>query len=98
MVAVGLPWLLFHHVIATTAFDLRLNFRYLLSGWVPWLLIAAGIACFVPVAISEGRDPEGRFYPRSRAAYMGWGISLYLLGFALATQVAQIYSLSRRGA
>jgi len=28
------------------------------------------------------------------AAYAGWGISLYLLGVILGSQVAQLYSLS----
>ena len=44
----------------------------------------------LPVVISIGRHPESRFYPRSRNAYTGWGITLYLLGCAIATQVAQI--------
>ena len=36
-------------------------------------------------------DPEGRFYPRARNAYLAWGLSLYLLGFLLATQVARLH-------
>ena len=62
-----------------------------LIGWAPWALMAAGIVFFIPVAWSEGRDPEGRFYPRARNAYMGWGVSLYLLGFLLAWQVARLH-------
>ena len=44
----------------------------------------------LPMMLLEPLDPEGRWYPRSRNAYAGWGITLYLLGLALATQVAQI--------
>ena len=35
-------------------------------------------------------DRDRRFYGPGSAAWVGWGISLYLLGFGLATQVAQI--------
>ena len=31
-----------------------------------------------------------RLYPRSRNAWMGWGVSLYLLGFIVAAQVATV--------
>src|SRR4051812_50099092 len=60
-------------------------------GWTPWVLMALGLGFFIPVALSEGRDPEGRFYPRARNAYFGWGVSLYLLGFLLAWQGARIH-------
>jgi hypothetical protein len=63
---------------------------------VPWVLIAAGLAFFVPVAWSAGRDPGSRWYPRARNAYAGWGITLYLLGCGLATQVAQIRDVISR--
>jgi hypothetical protein len=89
IVAVGLPAILWHGVIAREGERFSFSFRYL-SGWAPWLLMAVGIAFFVPVAVSAGLDPESRFYPRGRNAYLGWGITLYLLGFALATQVASM--------
>jgi len=60
----------------------------------PWALIVLGLLFLVPVALSAGRDPESRWYPRARNAYAGWGISLYLLGVILGSQVAQLYSLS----
>ncbi len=53
--------------------------------------MAAGLVLFIPVALSIGRDPESRFYPRARNAYLGWGITLYLLGFLIAWQVARIH-------
>ncbi len=67
--------------------------RFLLA-WTPWALIVLGLLFLVPVALSAGRDPESRWYPRARNAYAGWGISLYLLGVILGSQVAQLYSLS----
>jgi hypothetical protein len=47
------------------------------------------------VVVSAGRDPESRFYPRARGAYLGWGVTLYLLGLALASQVAQLAHLTQ---
>jgi hypothetical protein len=52
-----------------------------------------GLAFLLPVAYSSGMDPDSRRFPRFRRAYAGWGITLYLLGIALATQVAQLYDL-----
>ena len=88
--AVALPVVLWHRIIGVIAEEFRFDLNYLLTGWMPWFLIALGIAFFVPVAWSAGRDPVSRWYPRARNAYAGWGITLYLLGCALATQVAQI--------
>ena len=73
---------------------------FLLAAALPLVLfprvlsMVAGLAFLLPVAWSAGRNPESRWYPRARNAYAGWGISLYLLGFGLATQVAQITSLT----
>ncbi len=44
----------------------------------------------MPVLLSIGRHPESRLYPRSRNALLGWGVSLYVLGLAVAVQVAAI--------
>jgi hypothetical protein len=52
--------------------------------------MSLGLLCFVPVALREWRDPDRRFPGRGTAAWSGWGVSLYLLGFLLATQVSQI--------
>ena len=41
-------------------------------------------------AIEALRDPDRRFVRRGTNAWWGWGVSLYLLGFMLATQVQQI--------
>ncbi len=92
-VAVAGPILLWHQVVADIASEFRLDLHYLVSEWSPWVLIAAGLAFSLPVAWSAGRDPDSRWYPRARNAYAGWGVTLYLLGVALAIQVAQIYHL-----
>jgi len=95
LLVAALPWVLWHRVIADIASEFRLDARYLLAEWSPWFLIAVGILFLVPVVLSVGRDPEGRFYPRARGAYAGWGATLYILGIALASQVAQLASLTQ---
>jgi hypothetical protein len=88
--AASLPVILWHRAIVLIAEDFRVELEYLLTGWLGYGLIAAGLLFFVPVLFSIGRDPDSRLYPRSRNALMGWGVSCYLLGLALAVQVAQI--------
>jgi hypothetical protein len=88
--AVGLPIVLWHRVIADIAGEFRLDARYLVTGWTPWVLMVLGLCCFIPVVLEDWRDPDRRFYRSGTGAWFGWGITLYLLGFALATQVAQI--------
>ena len=61
-----------------------------LAGWIAYAMIVLGLLFFIPVVMSIGRRPGSRFYPHARNAYIGWGVSCYLLGAALATQVAQI--------
>lgn len=87
VLAAALPVLLFRRVVAEV--DFRLDWHYLV-GWTPWALIVLGLLFMVPVVVSAGRDPSSRLYLRARNAYAGWGITLYLLGFALATQVATL--------
>jgi hypothetical protein len=86
--AAALPAVLWHRAIAVVASDFRLELDYLLTGWLGYGLIAGGLLLLLPVVFSAGRLPGTRFYPRSRNAYMGWGVSLYIMGFAVATQVA----------
>jgi hypothetical protein len=86
--AAALPWALWHRAIEVMASDFRLDVDYLLTGWLGYALIALGLLCLLPVAWSAGRNPGSRLYPRFRNAYMGWGLSLYLMGFAVAAQVA----------
>jgi Na+/proline symporter len=88
--AAALPVVLWHRAIALIAADFHLEARYLVGGWLGYSLIAFGLLLCVPVLLSIGRDPESRLYPRARNAYLGWGVSCYLLGLALAVQVAAI--------
>jgi len=94
LAAVALPVVLFHEIVGDIASQFRLDLAYLLTEWTPWLLLAAGLVFLAPVAWSAGRDTESRWYPRARNAYAGWGITLYLLGLALAVQVAQVAAVS----
>src|SRR5919108_630823 len=88
MCAAALPAALWHSAVATIATDFRFDPSYLVTGWTGYGLIALGLILLLPVAWSSGRNPESRLYPRMRNAYMGWGLSLYLMGFVLASQVA----------
>jgi hypothetical protein len=90
--AAALPPVLWHRAIAAVASDFRLEPQYL-SGWTGYVLIALGLVFLLPVLVSIGRTPDSRLYPRGRNAYAGWGVSLYLLGCAIASQVAAVTSL-----
>ena len=86
------PFLVFQHVVQDAATDFRVEFNYLLTGWVPWLLVVVGSLCFVPVVVSIGRTAYSRWSlaPGIRTAYEIWGATLYLLGVLLLTQTAQV--------
>lgn len=97
VLAAVFPVAAFHGVIEVLAEQPRLEFHYL-TGWLPWALLAGGLVFLLPVAWSAGMDPESRWFPRARGAYAGWGITLYLLGFLLAWQVARIQGAAFSGA
>lgn len=88
--AAMLPALLWHRAIEIVASDFRLELGYIVTGWTGYGLIGLGLLLMLPVATSRGLRPEARLYPRSRNAYFGWGVSLYLLGALLASQVAAV--------
>jgi hypothetical protein len=90
LLAAAMPVILWHRAMALIAQDFRFDAEYLVTGWTGYTLIALGLLFFIPVVISIGRRPDSRLYPRSRGAYAGWGVSLYLLGIMLAAQVAVI--------
>jgi hypothetical protein len=77
--AAVLPVALWHHAIGAVAEDFRLEPGYL-TGWSGFGLIALGLVLMLPLVVSAR--------PRFRNVYMGWGVSLYVLGLALASQVA----------
>jgi hypothetical protein len=85
--AAVVPVVLWHHEIGAIAADFRLDPGYL-TGWSGFGLIAVGLVLLLPVVWSARLSPGSRLYPRFRNAYMGWGVSLYLMGLALASQVA----------
>lgn len=97
LVALTLPVLLWHDVVAGLAAAFTLDARYLVVGWAPWLLMLCGLGCLATAGMIDWRQRSRRFYGPSGAAWAGWGISLYLLGFGLATQVAQIAQAFARG-
>ena len=88
-VAMAVPVLLFKDVVWILAEQPKATVTYM-SGWLPWILLSGGLMFLLPVAWSAGMDPESRWFPRARAAYAGWGLSLYILGFFLAWQVMRI--------
>jgi hypothetical protein len=88
--AVVLPVVLWHGTVADIAGEYEFTLRYLVAGWTPWFLMALGLACFVVAAAVEWRNRGRRFYRPGGGAWFGWGVTFYLLGFGLATQVSQI--------
>lgn len=90
LVAALLPVVLWHRAMGIIASDFRLELEYLVTGWTGYSLIGLGLLFLVPVVLSIGRTPASRLYPRSRNAYAAWGIVLYMLGIALASQVAVV--------
>jgi hypothetical protein len=87
--AVAVPAFVWRRPIEMVASGFAWDFNYLL-GWVGYALIAAAVLFMLPVVLSIGRSPASRFYPRSRNALIGWSVSLYVLGCAIAIQVATI--------
>ena len=88
--ALVLPFVLWHRAMSIVARDFRIEGDYLVMGWTGYALIGLGLLFMIPVVVSIGRAPSSRLYPRSRNAYAAWGVSLYLLGLVLASQVAAI--------
>ncbi len=88
------PWLLWRRAIAEIFGQFRIDLHYLVSELSPWVLIVLGLLFLLPVAFSSGLRPESRWRPVARNAYAGWGISLYLMGLALGSQVAQLWSFT----
>jgi hypothetical protein len=88
--AVSLPVALWHDSVRALAAGYSPSPGYFLAAWTPFCLIGLGLLLMVPVVYSIGLSSYARAYPRHRNAYAGWGITLYLLGLGLATQVAWI--------
>jgi hypothetical protein len=88
--ASALPFVLWHRVMADIASEARVDLRYVLMECSPWVLMGLGLACFAYVWVLDRRDRDRRFYGQPTRAWFAWGVTLYLLGFGLATQVAQM--------
>ncbi|MFL5823405.1 MAG: hypothetical protein ACJ764_08190 [Solirubrobacteraceae bacterium] len=86
------PLILWHRVFGDILGSFQLTLSYLATDLGPWLLLAAGVACLLPVALSVDLDPESRFYPRSRSVYFMWGVVLYLLGIVLVIQLYDLWN------
>jgi hypothetical protein len=85
------PGLIWHRVLGDILASFRWDPVYVLSELSPWLLLIVGIAFLVPVAVSVGRSPESRLYPRARQAYVAWGTVAYVLGLVLAIEVTEVW-------
>ena len=88
--AAAIPALLWRRPIALIASGFEWSLDYLVMGWLGYALIAVSVLIMLPVVFSIGHTPASRFYPRSRNALIGWSVSLYVMGAAIAAQVAQI--------
>jgi hypothetical protein len=86
------PIALWHRVIGDIIASFHWSLSYATAELGPWLLLIAGIGFLVPVALSAGRDPESRIYPRARRAYFVWGIVLYLMGCVLVVEVVDVWA------
>jgi hypothetical protein len=76
---------LWHRVIADIASEFRLDAAYLVTGWTPWVLMALGLCCFVPVVLEDWRDPTGASTAAAPARGSAGASRCTCLGFALAT-------------
>jgi hypothetical protein len=86
------PLILWHRVFGDILGSFSWTVPYLATDVGPWVLLAAGVACLVPVALSARGDPESRFYPRSRRLYFNWGVALYLLGIVLVIELYDLWT------
>jgi hypothetical protein len=89
--AIG-PVLVWHQSLIRAIGGFHLSLGYVVIAFSPWLLLLLGVVCLLPVAVSAGRHPESRLYPRARRGYFNAGIALYLLGAVLAAQAAELWS------
>jgi hypothetical protein len=85
------PLAIWHSMLADVLGSFHWSLTYVLSELSPWFLLLAGIAFLVPVAVSAGRNPDSRLYPRARRAYIAWGTVVYLMGLLLAIEVAEVW-------
>jgi hypothetical protein len=91
LIAAGaIPAIVYHDLLGQVWQNFTLDAGYIAFGASGFTLMALGLLAAFPVALSIGRDPDSRLYPRSRAALAAWGASLYLLGGMLVIQIGAI--------
>lgn len=88
------PVAVWHGLLGDVLISFHWNLNYFVSELTPWFLMLAAVAFLVPVALSAGRSPQSRLYPRGRRAYIAWGSALYLLGCILAVELAEIWNFA----
>lgn len=90
LVAAGLlPLLLWHDALQQIISVFRWEPGYL-AGLAPGALMAFGLLCYLPVLAHRVRHVGAPlFHGQQPHAWEGWAVSLCLMGFLLATQVAQ---------
>jgi hypothetical protein len=91
LLLMAIPLALWHRVLHDVLVSFHWSVSYAAAELGPWLLLLAGIAFLIPVAVSSGLHPESRLYPRGRRSYFVWGIVLYLLGAVLAAQLFEVW-------
>ena len=91
LVLTAAPLAIWHRMLGDVLGSFHWSLTYVISELSPWFLLAVGIAFLVPVAVSAGRHPESRLYPRARRAYIAWGTVVYLMGLILAVEVAEVW-------
>ena len=94
LVLVAAPLALWHRVLGDVLASFHWSVSYTAADLGPWLLLLAGIAFLLPVAVSSGLHPESRLYPRGRRSYFVWGVVLYLMGALLAAQLFEVWGYS----
>ena len=91
LIAAGaVPAYLYRELLSDVVGSFTLDVGYIAFGASGFALMALGLLASLPVALSIGRNPDSRLYPRSRGALAGWGVSLYLLGIGLVIQIGAI--------
>lgn len=89
------PVVLWHHVFGDILSAFQWTLPYLMVEVGPLLLLAAGVALLLAVALSTGLHHESRFYPRRRGAIFTWGVVLYLLGIVLVIELYNLWNYTQ---
>ena len=89
VVAAAVPAVLWSDHARDTLHEFQWKLGYF-AGLMPLVLMGLGIVCYLPVVRHRARRADQRFYQGEPHAWQGWAVVLYILGFCLATQTAQL--------